>query len=54
MTLKVNVKSVMNVHLTIMYGGISVMGLFMATAGLAATYGVAPFGPVFALLALCY
>ena len=32
-----------------MCGGISTMGLFMVTAGLAATYGIATFGPKLAL-----
>jgi hypothetical protein len=32
-------------HLTIMCGGMSLMGLFMVTAGLAATYAIAAFGP---------
>jgi hypothetical protein len=32
-----------------MCGGISMMGLFMVTAGLAATYGIATFGPKLAL-----
>ena len=36
-------------HLNTMCGGISMMGLFMVTAGLAATYGIATFGPKLAL-----
>ena len=32
-----------------MCGGMSLMGLFMVTAGLAATYGVATFGPKLSL-----
>jgi hypothetical protein len=32
-----------------MCGGISMMGLFMVTAGLAATYGIATFGPKLSL-----
>jgi hypothetical protein len=32
-----------------MCGGISMMGLFMVTAGLAATHGIATFGPKLAL-----
>jgi hypothetical protein len=32
-----------------MCGGISIMGLFMVTAGLAATYGIATFGPKLSL-----
>jgi hypothetical protein len=32
-----------------MCGGISMMGLFMVTAGLAATYGVTTFGPKLSL-----
>ena len=31
--------------MTIMCGGISMMGLFMVTAGLAAIYGITTFGP---------
>lgn len=36
-------------YLIIMCGGISTMGLFMVTAGLAATYGIATFGPKLSL-----
>ena len=32
-----------------MCGGISVMGLFMVTAGLAAVYGITTFGPKLSL-----
>jgi hypothetical protein len=32
-----------------MCGGISMMGLFMITVGLAATYGIATFGPKLSL-----
>ena len=32
-----------------MCGGISMMGLFMVTAGLAAVYGIATFGPKLSL-----
>jgi hypothetical protein len=32
-----------------MCGGISMMGLFMATAGLAAVYGITTFGPKLSL-----
>ena len=32
-----------------MCGGISLMGLFMATAGLAAMYGITTFGPKLSL-----
>ena len=32
-----------------MCGGISMMGLFMVTAGLAATYGITTFGPKLSL-----
>jgi hypothetical protein len=35
--------------MTIMCGGISMIGLFMVTAGLAATYGIATFGPKLSL-----
>jgi hypothetical protein len=36
-------------HLTIMCGGIPMMGLFLVTAGLAATYGIVIFGPKLSL-----
>jgi len=36
-------------YLTIMCGGISIMGLFMVTAGLAAIYGITTFGPKLSL-----
>jgi hypothetical protein len=32
-----------------MCGGISMMGLFMVTAGIVSTYGIATFGPKLAL-----
>jgi hypothetical protein len=32
-----------------MCGGISIMGLFMVTAGLAAVYGITTFGPKLSL-----
>ena len=35
--------------MTIMCGGISVMGLFIVTAGLAAVYGITTFGPKLSL-----
>jgi len=35
--------------MTIMCGGISMMGLFMVTAGLAAVYGITTFGPKLSL-----
>jgi hypothetical protein len=38
-----------SLYLTIMCGGISLMGLFMVTAGLAAVYGITTFGPKLSL-----
>jgi hypothetical protein len=35
--------------MTIMCGGISMMGLFMVTTGLAAVYGITIFGPKLSL-----
>ena len=35
--------------MTIMCGGISMMGLFMVTAGLAAMYGITTYGPKLSL-----
>ena len=37
------------IKLSKMCGGISLMGLFMATAGLAAVYGITTFGPKLSL-----
>jgi hypothetical protein len=49
--LKVNANGILNVYMkricvsTKMCGGISMMGLFIVTAGLIATYGITTFGP---------